>query len=74
MKKDIDDVFFKYQQKGLSKPNLYTIRGEKDNIVPKHSTHIQDDHTKEFSYPKAGHGDILVIPEVANKVVELLKK
>jgi surfactin synthase thioesterase subunit len=73
MKSDIDQNYQNYQKKGLCNTSLYTIRGDKDNIVSKESTHIQNDSSKEFSYPDFGHGDVLVGRNVANKVVEILK-
>jgi surfactin synthase thioesterase subunit len=73
MKTDIDKNYKNYQKKSLSKTTLYTIRGDKDNIVSKESTHIQKDPSKEFSYPNFRHGDVLVRKDVANKVVEILK-
>ena len=53
---------------------LYTIWGQRDNIVPKNSSHIQNNPEKELSVEGFGHGGIIYSSEALLKATEWINQ
>ncbi len=54
------------------KTALFTIRGERDNLVPKESVHIQGNPARQYTQKGYGHGGIIYARGVHNKIIEWL--
>lgn len=68
VKPEIDETFEEFK-KDRDKVLLYTIRGDKDAIVPERSVHIQGEPSREYTVEGWGHGGIVFAPDTHEKVV-----
>ena len=72
IKKEIKETF-KAIDENPNKVPLYTIWGDKDEIVPKESAHFQTQQDRECTVNHAGHLGIIFSPETHNQIVAWLK-